>query len=246
MEERRSEVQTAWQAQIPDEQWSVYQRVLAEARARGLRYALGGAVALATYTGQWRNTKDLDLFILPAERDAVVEMLASLGLEDYFEREEYDRGWIYRTCLCETIVDVIWSMANRRAEVDEDWLTRGPSVELRGEVARVLPAEEVIWNKIYILHHDRCDWTDVLNLIYAVGPELDWQRLLDCLDPDERLLAGVMSVFAWLCPGRAAALPAWLWERLQLTAPQTGSAPEVDRQRVDLLDSRPWFFGTEG
>jgi hypothetical protein len=244
-EDRRAQtaaVHTEWQAEIPDEQWSVYQRVIRAMREQNIKFALGGAVSSATYTGEWRNTKDLDLFILPRDREAVVDLLTRLDLADLYEREPYDRGWIYRTCEGDTIVDVIWTMSNRRAEVDEDWLTRGPAIDLHGERVQVLPVEEVIWNKIYVFHRDRCDWTDVLNLIYVAGRTLDWQHLLQCVAEDALLLSGVLCVFAWLCPGRATKLPNWLWERLHLPAPRPG--PEVDQHRVDLLDTRRWFLAT--
>ena len=45
---------------------------------------LGGAFAVATYTGCWRNTKDLDLYVLPEHKDRMIAMLGDLGLVDYF------------------------------------------------------------------------------------------------------------------------------------------------------------------
>ncbi|MBA3944077.1 MAG: nucleotidyltransferase [Herpetosiphonaceae bacterium] len=231
----------AWLNDIPDDQWSVYQTVIAEARARSLPFALGGAFALATYTGHWRNTKDLDLFILPESRDDFVDTLTHSGLSDYYDQLEYDRSWIYRAHREEIIVDVIWSMANHHASVDDAWLTCGPELNVRGEHIRVLPVEEVIWNKLYILHHDRCDWPDVLNLVSAAGPTLDWNYLLGRVAEDIALLRGLLSVFIWLSPIHAAALPAWLWQRLQLPAPAAEGMSETDHHRADLLDTRPWF-----
>jgi hypothetical protein len=237
-------VSTTWLELIPDEQWSVYQRVISAVRARGLRFALGGAFALATYTGRWRNTKDLDLFILPRDRDVMVDVVTQTGLCDYYDQLPYDRGWIYRACEGETIVDLIWTTANRNAEVDEAWLSRGPELDVRGKPVRIIPAEELIWAKLYILHRDRCDWPDVLNLIYAAGPTLDWEHLLRRTAEDVRLLSGALSVFAWLSPGRAMMLPAWLWDRLHLPAPQPEPGPDVERSRADLLDIRPWYLPT--
>jgi hypothetical protein len=233
--------QPTWPQEIPEGQWHVYQRVFGEVRAQRLRFALGGAFALATYTGRWRNTKDLDFFILPQDRQAMVEVLTRCGLGDYYDQLPYDRGWIYRASNGEVIVDAIWAMANRCASVDEGWLLRGPEVKVRGEVLPIVPAEEMIWAKLYVLQRERCDWPDVLNLIYAAGSNLDWQHLLDRLAEDMPLLRGVLSVYAWLCPGRSEELPPWLWERLALPESKTGASPEVDPARVKRLDSRPWF-----
>lgn len=239
---RRGAAQPIGLERVSDEEWVLYQTVIRTVRSAGHRFALGGAFALATYTGQYRNTKDLDLFILPESRDAIVELLRRLGLHDYYDELPYDRGWISRAVRDGTIIDLIWSTANRRATVDDAWLTRGPEVEIRGERVRVMPGEELIWVKLYILHRDRCDWTDVFNLLYAAGPTLDWEHLLGRVGEDWRLLAGVLSVFAWMCPGRAASLPRWVWEQVSLPAPVQGSAPDVERRRVDLLDTRPWFL----
>ncbi len=233
--------QMAWVEDIPDEQWALYRRVIAAARAEGLGFSLGGAFALATYTGYWRNTKDLDLFILPETRDPMVDLLTRAGLDDYYDVLEYDRGWIYRAHHGDTIVDVIWATANRRAFVDEAWLTRGPEIDVRGERVRIIPVEELLWAKLYILHRDRCDWPDVLNLLYTSGATLDWQHVLERVGEDVLLLSGILSVFAWLSPDRATALPRWLWERLHLPAPAPVADADIERRRADLLDTRPWF-----
>ena len=228
---------------IPDDQWALYQEVIRAVRATGEPFILGGAFASAAYSGVFRNTKDLDLFILPDSRDEVVAAVTRLGMADYYDELQYDRGWIYRATRDGFIVDLIWMMANRRAPVDQAWMTRGPELVIRGERLRVLPAEELIWAKIYIMHRDRCDWPDVFNLLHAEGPTLDWEHLIQRVGEDARLLAGALSTFAWLCPDRAAELPALVWRRLGLPAPEP-AATHDDRYRADLLDARPWLVAT--
>jgi hypothetical protein len=226
---------------IPDEQWKVYQRVIREARAGGIPFALGGAFAFANFTGLWRDTKDLDLYILPKDRAAMIEVLSRAGMRDYYERLPYDRNWIYRSYSEGTIVDIIWAMANQRAVVDETWIFQGPEAGLNGERLRAIPPEEMLWAKLYIVQRDRCDWPDVLNLIYAKGDTLDWDRVIANLGPDAPLLKSALEVFGWLAPGRTRALPRRLWERLGLPVPEPPREPEADPARVRLLDSRPWF-----
>jgi hypothetical protein len=233
---------TTWANQVPDDQWAVYQRAVTTIQAHELPFALGGAFALAAYTGNWRNTKDLDLYILPQDRASVVDLLTQIGLSDYYDQEPYDRAWIYRSHREQVIVDAIWAMANGRADVAASWLISTPTVHLRGEALPILPVEELIWAKLYVFHRDRCDWPDVLNLIAATGTHLDWAHLLDRLAEDVPLLCGALSVYRWICPGLAQELPGWLWERLHLPTPPPGAGPDVDQQRVDLLDSRAWFF----
>lgn len=234
-------VQPAWDQRIPAGEWSVYEEVIQRARARGIRFAFGGAFATAAYTGELRNTKDFDFYLLPADRDAMKQAITEAGLKDYFERLSYDRSWIYRGSRDDIIVDAIWAMANHRAEVDELWLSRGPEITIRGERLRAIPIEELIWSKLYVLQRQRSDWGDVLNLIDARAETIDWDHLLGRLAEDTPLLAGELSVFGWLAPDRARDIPAPVWNRLGLRLPEPSPDPEVTRRRAALLDSRPWF-----
>jgi hypothetical protein len=235
-----------WAAEIPDAEWQVYQGVMAAARAAGIRFALGGAFAAAVYSGHWRNTNDLDFYVLPEDAERMRAVVERAGLRDLYEQEPYDRRWIFRATQVGVIVDVIWAMANQRSQVDEAWLTRGPEVDLRGERLRVIPAEEVIWAKLYVFHRDRCDWPDVLNILYHYADRLDWRHLLVRLADDARLLAGVLSLYAWLSPGRARHVPAWVWAALHLAPPAANASDEGQLERAGLFDSRPWYFVDAG
>ncbi len=226
-----------WEMSISDEQWEIYRCVLIEAGTNGPGFALGGAFALATHTGRLRNTKDLDIYVLPAERHRMMDVLTRCGLQDYYSRLPYDRGWIYRGARDDTIVDVIWGMPNRRAEVDEQWLTRGPRLQIRGSVLSMLPAEELIWCKLYVMQRQRCDWPDVLNLLYFTAEKLDWRHLMERVGDDTPLLAGVLSLFFWLCPERAQLVPSWLCKDVGVQR-RGGQGCGCS---AHLLDTRPWF-----
>lgn len=230
---------TEWANQISAAEWGVYREVITAAQARGIPFALGGAFAVASYTGCWRNTKDLDVYVLAEHREKMLEVLVACGLEDYYSRLPYDRWWIYRSFRGDVIVDVIWAMANHRAQIDELWMS-GPEIDLRGCRVRVLPPEALLWDKLYILQRDRCDWPDVLNLLYAVGSEVRWDYLVHRIGEDVPLLAGALSVFRWISPGRARRLPAWLWRELGMAPPGTETDDAIKR-RTDLLDRRPWY-----
>jgi hypothetical protein len=230
----------AWPERCGAQQWAVYERVLAAARERGIRFAVGGAFAAMTYIGQWRNTKDLDLYIEKSKRDEMVQMLSALGLRDYYEKAPYDREWIYRSYADDTIVDVIWAMANQRAQVDADWL-RGPEVEAGGERFRLLPPEELLWSKLYILQHERCDWPDILNLLQEVGPVMNWRHVFERVADDAPFIRALFAIFAWLSPNRARELPAWIWKELQMDIPADTADAAMVKKRARILDSRPWF-----
>jgi hypothetical protein len=195
---------------------------------------------LAGYTGRWRNTKDLDLYILPRDREAMVAALSNIGFSDYFSRRPYDPGWIYRSIRKNIIVDIIWSMANRRARVDELWFERARAVTIREETLHLVPPEELLWCKLYILQRDHCDWPDIFNLLQAVGAQLDWKHMLARAEEDVPLLRAALTIFDWICPGRAAELPPWLRKQLGLESLKR-RREQCQRDRIKLLDSRNWF-----
>lgn len=228
--------------QISDEQWQFYKEVIHAVRDCGEPFALGGGFAWAAFAGIYRHGKDIDFFILPESREKLIAAVSDIGLTDYFDKEPYDRKWIYRGTRDGWIADLIWDMANYRANFDPDWVTLGPEVLIRGERVRILPIEELIWNKLYILQRPRCDWTDVLNLIYLNVEQIDWGRMIKKVAPDAKLLGGVMNVFLWMCPGRAKLVPSYVWEMVGLIAPVIEDEPLYIKHRVDLLDSRPWFI----
>jgi Uncharacterised nucleotidyltransferase len=237
----RAHSKTAWSAGIPDQQWLIYSEALDKAAEQGIPFALGGAFAVAALTGFWRDTKDLDIYVLPEYRDRLIEVLSNLGFSDYYDTKPYDRWWIYRAVRGEIIVDVIWAMANHRAQIDELWMS-GPEIEIRGRRLRVLPAEAVLWDKLYIMQRERCDWPDVMNLLYWTAADVDWEYLLERMGNDRPLMAAALTIFRWISPGRAALLPSWIWDYLEVPANSAAvNGPQIDRERAELLDRRPWY-----
>jgi hypothetical protein len=230
-----------WAQTIPEGQWTFYRRAIVALREAGVRFILGGGFALAAYMGRWRNTKDMDLYILPEEREKAVAALNRIGFADYYSTLSYDRAWIYRATCGGVIVDLIWAMANQRAEVDEMWFRNASPATFRGENLPVVPVEELLWCKLYILQRDHSDWTDVWNLLQAAGHEVNWEHLLWRLEEDWPLLKAALTVYLWLCPEQVRRLPAWLRTRLNLLSPAIPSSSQHSHAR--LLDSRNWFIG---
>ena len=219
---------------LGQDDWQAFSDVVQTAESVGIRLLIGGALALSAYTPLQRRTKDIDFYILPEDRDRTVALLHDLGFRDFYSEMPYDREWIYRSIREGVIADIIWSFANKRALVDEHWFHHSLSLPCSGAVLRVVPPEELLWAKLYVLQRDRCDWPDLLNLLYYTGPSLDWERLRNRLGDDRPLLEALKLVFSWMCPGRPAETPGHLVEAADLPRPR-----EI---RADLLDTRPWFL----
>lgn len=226
---------------IPECEWNLQREVITGAREQGLPFALGGGLAFSAYSGRWRNTKDVDLFVRPEDRHAFVDLLGACGFDDYYARLEYDRSWIYRGYRDDVILDIIWTMPNHRFAVDADWLNRGIELRIHGDRVSALPLEELLCSKLYVMQHDRCDWPDLLNLLYAQSRNMDWKHLIGRMREDTPLLGGLLSLFGWLCPAQAARIPKWVWGAVGLTQPAFSPVCDEDGQRAHLLDTRDWF-----
>jgi hypothetical protein len=233
--------EVTWESLIPADQWVTYSCVLNRICDEGIPFALGGGLALGYYTGTLRRSKDLDIYVTPENKDRVIAIMSRCGMSDYFEQQPYDREWIYRGYHNGVIIDIIWAMANKRTTVDAVWTSSGPTVHLCGQTFNVVPPEELLWSKLYVLQRDRCDWPDLFNLMAAVGPTMNWTHLSSRAAEDRALLKALLSVFAWVAPERAMCIPRRVWRSFDLVQPIPVADPAGRPSRRDLLDSRPWL-----
>lgn len=234
-------LEARWSSLIPADQWTVFLSGTSALEAAEIPFLLHGALALATYTGHWRNTKDVDVVLRTSDHERAIAELQSAGFEDYFDRGSYDRKWIFRGFKDGVLFDVIWALPNERVEIDEEWFRRAQPLWLRGRVYAAVSPEELVRVKLYVMQRERCDWVDVLNVLAAAVDRMDWIWLVERMGRDLPLLQGVLSVFNWMCPRRASALPAWLREQFALVPIASDDLEAVESRRVRLFDSRPWF-----
>lgn len=228
------------------EQIELTRAVLTALNGLEVPYVLGGAVAVHHYGVPLRNTKDIDVFLPPADRQPVIDCLTALGCVDYYAVWPYDREWIYRAHKGNKIVDVIWQSANKMGVVEADWRRRAQPGVMAGVPTWFASPEDLIWLKAFIVQRERCDWPDLLNLIAASEGRLDWEALLRRFGPHQLLLRAVIDLFDWTCPHHSGYVPAAVRRRLAQAAAPTRPEPESIREqeggcRWQLLDSRPWF-----
>jgi hypothetical protein len=233
-------LQFSWADAISPSEWTVYRSAIRALRKERIEFLVGGGFARTAYTGHWRDTKDIDFYVRPEDRGRAECTLKHAGFADYYEKLPYDRAWIYRSYKKNVIVDVIWAMANQRAKVDRDWFERAPKLTIRGERLLLVPPEELLWCKLYIIQRDRCDWTDIFNLVHEHGQQINWRRLIRRMEEDVPLLKAMLTVYGWLCPNEVKKLPAFLRRQLDAAERAVRSRPSA-HDRVRLLDSRIWF-----
>ena len=225
---------------ITVDQLGVYGQLLEAASKTGIRLAIGGGLASSAYSGYVRNTKDMDLYVVEPDQKKLIKLMAEQGFSEY-NAVDYDPTWSYRGSRRGFVVDLLWKMLNGRGSVDEVWTSQGWELTVRGVTLRLIPPEELVWSKLYILRRERVDWPDILNIIYAQGPVMDWHRLLERIGEDIAVLTSIMSLFCWMCPGRRADLPEWIWKNLGLETVVSVDGPLVDRTRTSLFKANDWF-----
>jgi hypothetical protein len=86
--------------------------------------------------------------------------------------------------------------------------------ESLGFPVRLMPVEEMIWSKAFLMERERFDGADVAHLLLATGDRLDWNRLLDRFGDNWRVLLAHLVLFGYIYPGRQGIIPAAILERL--------------------------------
>jgi hypothetical protein len=176
----------------------------------GVPFLVGGAYAYSTYTGIYRDTKDLDLF--PRKRDAE---RALVELEkDGWRTERADEVWIYKAYKGEYFVDFIFSSGNGVATVDDEWFVHARTASVFGHQCLIAPAEETIWSKAFVNERERYDGADINHLILKMGRSMDWERLLRRFDRYWEVLLSHLMMFRFAYPSERDLVPTWLMTEL--------------------------------
>jgi hypothetical protein len=173
-------------------------------------FLVAGAYAFFEYTGIFRDTKDLDVFLRERDLDEAFRVLETAG----FRTELEDPGWIGKAYRGEWYVDLIFSSGNGVAVVDDLWFEHARPARVMGVDVLLAPAEEMVWSKSFVLERERYDGADVNHLFRAVGDELDWDRLLRRFDRYWEVLLSHVLLFRFSYPGERSKVPDRVLETL--------------------------------
>ncbi len=169
----------------------------------GVPFLVGGAYAYAHYTGIYRDTKDLDLFL---RQEDVERALVVLG-GDGWRTEHHPDGWLAKGFKGEYFVDLIFSSGNGVAVVDDAWFERAVPGRVFGQPVDLVPPEEMIWSKGFVMERERFDGADVNHLLRAVGPKLNWDHVLARFDRYWEVLLAQLMLFRFAYPSDRDVVP---------------------------------------
>lgn len=177
----------------------------------GSDFMLGGAFAMFHYTGIFRDTKDLDIFCKSSECPVLLKHFASHG----YRVELTDIRWLAKVFKGDFFIDIIFDTVNNICRVDDSWYQHAPVGHFEGVDVKILPAEELVWCKIYVQNRERNDSADVNHILLKYGDKLDWERLLNRLDQHWHLLLAQLLIFQFVYPADyARIIPKWLFDEL--------------------------------
>lgn len=222
---------------------AAYQLALRTLSAAGVPYVVGGAFAVHHYTGVWRYTRDLDVFLLPEDVGRALDILGGAGFRTWVESE----GWLAKAQWGLGHVDLIFGSGNWLAAVDRQWLDRGAPARLLGVPVLVAPVEELIWSKAYVAGRQRYDAADVMHLLLSIRGRLDWDHLLARFDGHSELLFSYLCLFRFVYPHDRQLIPDDVMARLVAQQRQMLQKPPPKARvcRGTLLDRYSYSFDVE-
>lgn len=217
----------------------VYDLALRALEEEGVRFALGGALALNAYTGIWRDTKDLDVFVRPQDAGRTLAAFRAAGMET----ETVYESWLGKGWIGQVFVDVIWRNANGLFPVTDAWFDSPGRMDVLGRDVPVVPLEELVVSKMMVCGRYRFDGADILHLFHQAGHLVDWERLERLAGEHVGLLLAYMHMYRWGYPGWRDRVPDSAFERYEQAAEQAESSFGAFRAR--LLDIQSFSVDVE-
>lgn len=228
---------------ILQEEREAFQRALEGLKAAGIPYVIGGAFAMHHYTGIWRYTKDIDIFLLQKDVSRALNVLQNLGYHTRIEAE----NWLAKAFKRDYMIDLIFGEGNWVRKVDENWMLRSKQGIVLGVPVRIAPVEEIIRSKAFVAERHRFDGADVCHLLEASQGSLDWQYLLDRFDGYWELLFSYLNLFRFVYPSNKDYVPDWVMKELIKRLQQDIKQPPT-RERIcrgTLLDRLSYIHDVE-
>jgi Nucleotidyl transferase of unknown function (DUF2204) len=190
-------------ANLDPEAVAFYRHVIGVLRAGSVPTLVGGAWAFEAYTGIGERTKDLDLFLRPSHAERALELLRAAG----HETEMTAPTWIAKAKMGEHVVDLIFSSGNGISVVDDLWFGHARWAQILGHRTRLIPIEEMIWSKGFIMERERFDGADVIHLLRAARGKIDVDRLLARFGLHWRVLLAHVTLFDYVYPSDRGLIP---------------------------------------
>jgi len=201
-----------------------YRRTLHVLSDAQVPFLVGGSHAFLNYTGIERNTKDFDLFLRRDDFDRALSSLSDAG----YRTEVTFPHWLGKAHQGSDHIDVVFASGNGICRVDDLWFEKAVESQVLGMPVKLMPAEELIWQKAFIMERERFDGADIVHIIRKSGHQLDWRRLVDRFGQYWSLLFSYLVFYTFVYPSERDAIPREILQELSGRLNQSLDSPPPD------------------
>ncbi len=215
-----------------------YRRTLHVLSDAAVPFLVGGSHAFLEYTGIVRNTKDFDLFLRAVDVERAMDALRGAG----YRTELTFHHWLAKAWQHEDFVDLVFSSGNGLCAIDDGWFDHAIETEVLGMPVKIVPAEELIWQKAFVMERERFDGADIMHILRSRANVLEWHRLIDRFGAQWPLLYSYLVYFTFIYPSDAALLPVDVLGDFAARHAALRAAPPTDRVCQGTLVSRGQYL----
>jgi hypothetical protein len=215
-----------------------YRRTLHVLSDASVPFLVGGSHAFLEYTGIVRNTKDFDLFLRRADVERAMEALRAAG----YRTELTFPHWLGKAWQHDDFIDLVFSSGNGICTVDDGWFTHAVETQVLGMPVKIVPSEELVWQKAFVMERERFDGADIMHILRARGDALDWDRLLERFGDQWPLLYTYLLFFHFVYPSDIHLLPANVLDDMARRMAALRASPPADRVCRGTLVSRAQYL----
>ena len=222
---------------VPDTN-AFYRRTLHVLSDAAVPFLVGGSHAFLEYTGIVRPTKDFDLFLRKSDIEKAMEALRASG----YRTELTFPHWLAKAWQHDDFIDLVFSSGNGICTVDDGWFDHAVETQVLGMPVKIVPCEELCWQKSFVMERERFDGADIMHILRARASELDWTRLVERYESRWPLLYTYLVMFTFIYPSEARALPASVMNELAERHATLRAAPVADKVCQGTLVSRAQYL----
>ena len=201
-------------------------------------FLVGGSHAFLEYTGIVRNTKDFDLFVRHADVDRAMGALRDAG----YRTELTFPHWLGKAWQHDDFVDLVFNSGNGVCPVDDGWFEHAVETQVLGMPVKIVPCEELLWQKAFIMERERFDGADIMHILRARSRNLAWDRLLQRFGDRWPLLYTYLVFFSFVYPSDAHGLPGVVLDDLAARHAAQRASPPAERVCHGTLVSRAQYL----
>ncbi len=145
-------------------------RVANTLRSHEVRFALAGGCAAYAHGGP-ASEHDVDVFVTEQDAPIARKVLVAAGMRAVDPPED----WLLKVYDGDCLVDLIFRPSGR--PVTPERLRRAEELRVGATTAPVIPATELMVDKLLILGPHRCDFTPLLLIARSVREKIDWAEV---------------------------------------------------------------------